>query len=131
MIPALLLILAQCVCDPIPGAAGPVVLMSEDQCAARLAPVVRGLEACNAVLAEVSTATTAIMALPDPPPVAPPVDPMPRVLGAILGAGIGAGVGVAFASNSEVPAPAVGLSAVGGALLAGAIGAIVGWVVED
>lgn len=127
--PFLLILAAQCVCDPVPGIEGPVVLMTETQCAAKLAPVVRGLEACNAVLDQVSTATTAIMALPQPPP-AEPVDPMPRVIGAILGAGVGAGVGVAFASNSDVPAPAVGLSAVGGALLLGAIGALVGWVVE-
>lgn len=128
MTPLLILLAAQCVCDPAPGVDGPVVLMTEDQCAAKLAPVVRGLEACNAVLGQVSTATTAIMALPQPPP-AEPVDPMPRVLGAILGAGVGAGVGVAFASSSEAPAPAVGLSAVGGALLMGSIGALVGWVV--
>lgn len=130
MTPVILLLLSQCVCDPVPDALGPVVLMSEDQCAAKLAPVVRGLEACNKVLDEVSTATTAIAALPPPLPVVPPVDPMPRVLGAILGGGVGAGVGVALASTEGASPAAVGLSAVGGAMLVGAIGALIGWVVE-
>ena len=131
MTPALLLVLsAQCVCDPVPGIDGPVVLMTEHQCAAKLAPVVRGLEACNAVLDQVSTATTTIMALPPPPPPAPPVDPMPRVIGAIVGAGVGAGVGVAFASTEGVSSVAVGLTAAGGAIVAAAIGALIGWVVE-
>jgi hypothetical protein len=127
MTPLILLLAAQCSCagvDPT----GPVVLMTEAQCAAELAPVTRALEGCNAVLDLVSTATAAIVAMPPPPPPAP--DPMPRVLGGIMGAGVGAGVGVAFASTEGVPPVAVGLSAVGGALALGAIGALIGWVVE-
>lgn len=131
MTPLILLLASQCVCQPPPGEAGPVVLMSEDQCAARLAPVVRALEGCNGMLDAISTATTAIVALPPiPDPDPEPASPMPRVLGALLGGAVGAGAGVAFASSEGVSPALVGLSSAGGAMLVGALGALIGWVVE-
>lgn len=135
MAPLILMMLAsqlgpgECSCRAIVPGDPPVILLSEQTCALRLAPVTRALETCTRAYDLVSSATTAIAALP--PPVAPEAPSRASlVVGALVGAGVGAGLGVALASSESDSPIVLGGGAVIGAAVSAGIGMLIGWIAE-
>lgn len=129
MIALLLMALAapgDCACEPLAPGDPVAVLMSEQTCSLKLAPVTRALEECNRVVDAQGQGLTDVSQIP-PPPAPPPR--LPLVVGALVGSSIGAGFGAGIVlTDTDQPIPIV-LGAASGAVAGSALGALIGWIV--